>query len=225
LGLQGTLETFALPDVLRLLAATRKTGCLHVEGDRGRGGVWLHQGQLVQVMVENHLAEAPVVDLLFELLRLEKGSFSFVPADYPQADCTQLEDLEGALLRATDLLMEWQDLATVVPSLSHQVVLAPHLNGDGVTLDARRWKIVSAIADGPGVTQLAERLHLGEMDVLRTICDAVDLGVAVIEPPGALHTPAAGARRDTGQHPAAPEALSADSTANGAGQYAMPASQ
>ena len=34
-ALQGTLDTFALPDVLRLLASTQKVGRLRVIGDGG----------------------------------------------------------------------------------------------------------------------------------------------------------------------------------------------
>ena len=41
LALQGTLDTFSLPDVLRLLATTSKTGRLRIDGDRGLGSVWL----------------------------------------------------------------------------------------------------------------------------------------------------------------------------------------
>ena len=44
MALQGSLDTFALPDVLRLLAATAKTGRLRIEGDGGRGNVWLRDG-------------------------------------------------------------------------------------------------------------------------------------------------------------------------------------
>ena len=40
-ALQGTLDTFALPDVLRLLAATKKTGRLRITGGRGTGSVWV----------------------------------------------------------------------------------------------------------------------------------------------------------------------------------------
>lgn len=47
MALQGTLDTFALADVLRLLANTHKSGRLELAGDRGHGRVWLGEGQLV----------------------------------------------------------------------------------------------------------------------------------------------------------------------------------
>src|SRR3954452_4303257 len=48
-ALQGTLDTFALPDVLRLLASTKKTGRLHLTGNRGDGSVWVDTGDVVKV--------------------------------------------------------------------------------------------------------------------------------------------------------------------------------
>ena len=35
-ALQGSIETFALTDVLRLLASTKKSGCLRLTGGRVR---------------------------------------------------------------------------------------------------------------------------------------------------------------------------------------------
>src|SRR5215813_4464413 len=76
-ALQGTLDTFALPDVLRLLASTRKTGRLRVSGNRGTGSVWVDAGGVVAAEAAG-LPEAPApVDVFFELLRYSDGSFTF----------------------------------------------------------------------------------------------------------------------------------------------------
>lgn len=44
--LEGTLDTFTLTEILRLLASTRKTGCLHVRGRQDQGRVWLRDGEV-----------------------------------------------------------------------------------------------------------------------------------------------------------------------------------
>ena len=54
MALQGTLDTFALADVLRLLAATTKTGRLQIDGDRGVGSIWLVDGAVVAGVVDLH---------------------------------------------------------------------------------------------------------------------------------------------------------------------------
>src|SRR5437763_14700771 len=73
-SLHGTLETFALPDVLALLAATKKSGELRVVGGSVDGRVWFDGGQVVATDVG---ASTAFVDAVFDLLRLTSGKFSF----------------------------------------------------------------------------------------------------------------------------------------------------
>ena len=188
MALQGTLDTFSLPDVLRLLATTGKTGCLHVDGDRGRGQVWIDDGSLVAAKAERALGEPSIDEVVFEMLRFGRGQFSFA-VDEKAPDDAEPTDVEATLRRAGQLLDEWRELEAVVPSLSHRVAMAPELTVEQVTVDADRWKALVAIASGRSVGELAETLGLGELGISRTVSDLVELGVAVIEPPGAARTP------------------------------------
>src|SRR5258708_38445280 len=79
-SLQGSLDTFALPDVLVLLASTKKSGELHVAGTRTVGSaratdlqglIWVDDGQLVGFDVAR---SAEAAEAVFELLRLRAGS-------------------------------------------------------------------------------------------------------------------------------------------------------
>ena len=47
MSLQGSIETFAVADVLRLLAATAKTGRLHVQGPTRAGTVFVESSRIV----------------------------------------------------------------------------------------------------------------------------------------------------------------------------------
>src|SRR6187402_274597 len=76
-ALQGTLDTFALPDVLRLLAATKKTGRLRITGGRGTGSIWSSGGEVVGIEATHAPHAVEVVDALFELLRFQDGAFTF----------------------------------------------------------------------------------------------------------------------------------------------------
>jgi hypothetical protein len=183
LALQGNLGTFALPEVLRLLASTRKTGCLHIEGDRGRGSVWIDGGNVAGATAGRAVNAVPVDEVLFELLRYRRGSFRFSLDEQPPLETVQVLDLESTLLRALQLLDEWRALEVVVPSLSHRVELVPELTVGHVTVDAGRWAILAAIADGTSVGKLAETLGLGEIDVSRAVHDLVDMGVVMVSPP------------------------------------------
>jgi Domain of unknown function (DUF4388) len=183
LALQGNLGTFALPEVLRLLASTRKTGCLHVEGDRGRGSVWFDEGSVAAATAGRAVNAVPVDEVVFELLRYRRGSFRFSLDEQPPLETVQVLDLESTLLRALQLLDEWRALEAVVPSLSHRVELVPELTVGHVTVDAGRWQMLAAIADGTSVGKLAETLGMGEVDVSRAVRDLVDMGVVQVAPP------------------------------------------
>jgi Domain of unknown function (DUF4388) len=183
LALQGTLDTFSLPDVLRLLATTAKTGRLRIDGDRGQGSVWLDGGSVVGAAADRAVSGTPTDEVVFELLRFDSGAFAFDAGDKaPQPG--RPEDVEDILRRATSLLREWTELEAVVPSPAHHVLLAPDLSADEVTIDADRWRSVVAIASGRTIGELAQELGLTELGVSRVVRDLVDLGVADVEPPG-----------------------------------------
>jgi Domain of unknown function (DUF4388) len=203
LAFEGMLDAFALPDVLRLLAVTRKTGCLLLEGDGGRGCVWVYDGALVAATTEGAVEAMPVDEVMFQLLRVERGSFRFTADEPSLGDDRQLLEIESILQRASQLLEEWRDLELVVPSLTHRVALAQELSRAQVTLDARVWPALVAMASSRSVGELAGTLGLGELGISRLVGDLVDLGVAVVGPPGTEPTGSSDGRRTTGELTAA----------------------
>jgi len=203
--LQGTLDGFALPDVLRFLASSAKTGCLHVDGDRGRGQVWLDDGMFAAAATTRLSAgTSPLHEMVFELLRFQQGSFSFTPDDPPPGTDGYCADLEVVLEQARHLLDEWHMLETVVPSLDHRITPVAELACRQVTFDAQLWSTFAATAGGCTVAELAHTLEVGELDITRRAHDLVELGVAVIEPPTtapsgtSAASAASGTRRDAG---------------------------
>ena len=179
MALQGTLDTFALPDVLRLLAATKKTGRLHLDGNRGSGDVWVLTGDVVAIEVTGASTTGPV-EHLFELLRYTDGAFAFQPDDTHPSPEVAVE-VEPLLTQAEALLDEWRIIESVVPSLASWVTLVPELSTPNVTLDRDRWRTLAAIGAGSTVGELGNRLELGELPVSRAVKELVESGLAAIE--------------------------------------------
>jgi hypothetical protein len=175
-ALQGTLETFALPDVLRLLATTKKTGCYRLEGDRGAGRLFVRDGQVVAGDIASSPAVTDPREVAFELLRFEDGEFRFQSDAMPSHE-TSPQDVESVLDAADRMLIEWRDIETIVPSLGTWVSLRPELPGDEVTVRADKWVTIVAIGSGCTVGQLGGVLGLGELPVSRLVRDLIDLGV------------------------------------------------
>ena len=181
MALQGTLDTFALADVLRLLATTKKSGQLLVEGDQGSGSLSLDEGSVVGGTTTLVATDGPD-EVLFELLRLDDGSFVFDADSAPEATGGAV-DVETLIASAEAAHDEWQDLSTVVPSLDVGVLLNDELPDDSTTIDRDRWKLIVTIGSGTTVRALGGRLGLKELPVLRATRGLVDDGLASIGEP------------------------------------------
>jgi hypothetical protein len=175
MSLRGSLDTFALPDVLALLASTAKTGELHVDGPLGAGRLWLDRGQVVG-------AESPgttdLVEVLVDLLRLDEGDFSFhgdrvSPA--PQAPVEVTAVLEQAATR----LAEWEEVERVLPSADAVLTLAPTVTAT-VRLSRDQWAAVAAIGDGRAVERLVDRLGGDELAGWRLLAGLVETGMVEV---------------------------------------------
>jgi hypothetical protein len=175
-ALQGTLETFALPDVLRLLASTRKTGRLRLTGSNGSGSLWLEGGSIVSSEAAGAPMADGVTDVLFELLRFKEGDFVFDDDATAEAAGAPTE-VEDALAAAEAMLEEWKSVEAVVPSLAGWVSLRAELPGDDVTVDAAHWRQLVAVGGGTTVGGLGDQLGLAELPISRAVKDLIELGL------------------------------------------------
>ena len=184
MSLQGSLETFQLPDVLVLLSSTKKTGELRITGDRTSGKVWVKDGALVQTDVPR----APeAVDAIWELLRLKSGDFTF-DSDTPAPKGGKSEPIEPVLADAQARMAEWVEIEKVVPSMAAWVTLAPEAPRPEVTITSEQWKLFAQVGDGRTVEALMDKLAKSEFETckwLKTMADDGVLNVAGSAPAGA----------------------------------------
>jgi hypothetical protein len=175
-SLQGSLDGFPLPDVLALLASTKKRGELRIAGHNGAGRIWVADGAVVGV--EAGSARAPV-DALFRLLRVDSGSFTFDPAaDVPDGKAA---DVEGLLAEAQMRLAEWRVIEAVVPSGAARVELCDELPAAKVTVSATQWRVVRTIGGGATVDDVARALDIDEFAACQTVKRLVDAGLVAVD--------------------------------------------
>ena len=191
MALSGTLDTFALPDVLRLLASTAKTGRLRITGDRGSGSVWMDGGEVVAAELASAVSQEPShSEVVFGLLRFTAGSFTF-EAEASAPNASMPEPLEPVLGAAENMLVEWRAIEEVIPSLDIWVGLCPVLEGPDVMVDQMRWRGIAAIGSGAQIGAVAETLDLNEIDSCRLVKELLELGlVEFIDEPAGLQAPA-----------------------------------
>lgn len=179
MALQGTLDTFALPDVLRLLAATKKTGRLRITGGRGTGAVWIDGGSVTGLDASHAAHVTEPVDTLFELLRFTEGSFTF-DADVLHEAPTPVGDVEQLLDGAETLLAEWREIESVVPSMDAWVTLRRTLPEATVSIAQAQWNTIVAVGSGATVRRMSDDLCLAELPVSRAVRELLELGVVEV---------------------------------------------
>jgi hypothetical protein len=177
--LQGSLETVGLPDVLSLLGRAAKTGRLAINGPKRTGGIWFGDGQITAIDTGSAVESAYPVDALFELLRLESGTFAFdetaAPPEHPAP--VAVGDTVAA---ASARLVEWRSIEAVVGSLDATVELVAETAGP-VTLTPEQWATVIAIHGASRVGDVLERQGLGEFDGCNLVRSLVVAGFARIK--------------------------------------------
>lgn len=202
MSLQGSLEGFPLPDVLALLASTKKTGELRVAGHQGAGRVWLSEGAVAGIEAGDARTS---VDALFRLLRVDAGSFTFdADATVPES---RPEPLESVLAEAQTRLADWRAIEAVVPSLATGVHLAEELPGPKVSVSAAQWRALRAVAGGDTVGDLAGALELNEFEACRTVKRLVDAGLVAVDTAETEAQPSRARRRLTARRDPAPTAV------------------
>lgn len=178
MALQGDLKSFALPDVLRLLAGASKSGHLEVAGSAGTGEVVLCLGTIASAATTLAPRAVEPSDVLYELLRLEDGSFAFDEGDVD--DSGWEAEVDATIATAEALVDEWVAIESVVPSMEAWVSLAPELDGAEVMVSADRWRTIAAIGGGGNVYDIAAAMELSDLAASRQIVDMVDAGLASV---------------------------------------------
>ena len=182
MSLQGSLDTFALPDVLVLLASTKKSGELHVAGTRAVGAprtndlqglLWVEAGQLVGFEVGR---SAEAAEAVFELLRLEAGSFSFMAGTGAPSPAAPLE-IEPVLAEAQSRLTEWREIERVVPSLDCWLDLSPEPPAAHVSMRAEQWRLIVAVGGGCRVDAIVDHLGGSELGGCRAVKELIEAGL------------------------------------------------
>lgn len=178
MALQGTLDSFALADVLRLLASTEKTGRLKVEGPRDGGSLWFVDGKVVSGETANGGDTSPAY-ALFDLQRLQVERFEFVTEESaPQPG--EPSDVDAVIADADERMRYWLELTAVVPSLDLRVGLVDELPSDTIQIDRDRWRLLTVVAGGTSVRRVGEELGLDEFEVSASIKEMIEAGLLAL---------------------------------------------
>ena len=214
MSLRGSLETFALTEVLTMVASTGKSGELQVDGEALTGRVWLEGGQVIGARAGEATDPA---DAVFRLLCLTDGEFRFeTGSSAPEPGAPQ--SVDAVLAAAQDRLTEWREIEAVIPSPDSVIRLQRALGGGDVQLTGAQWDAVVALGAGRSLAELMELLDQDELATGRVLKGLVEAGLAAVQAAPAKRTarkPAAAPAPETEAVAEVPEEPSADAAPAG----------
>lgn len=179
--LQGSLENFALDEVLGLLSSTNKTGQLEISGDRGTGSLMFNEGHLVDGNASHTANGTEVEDVMFELLRYGDGTFTFTNREIESGESAQ--NVATVLSAAESRLADWRQIEAVVPTLNHHVAPSVELPADEVTISRNEWAVLTVIAAGCPASVVCDRLEYGEVEGSRQIKNLAERQLVAVSAP------------------------------------------
>jgi hypothetical protein len=171
--LEGSLETFPLASVVRLIDDAGRTGKLSVHAPLGQGSMVFEGGRLVD-------ATGPGPDPVEAALALfdhSNGTFTFRIEDVGQhrldLEIRELLDL------VADRASAWAEIRAAVPMDGPLVVLpleaSDRIDGD-VTISSEGWR-VAVLANGRTTAQVASLAGLSEFRACSVLLELVQAGL------------------------------------------------
>lgn len=176
--LQGTIESFPLPDVMRFLSSTGKVGRLTATG---------HDGP-IEVVVEGPtvLVRGSEMDdaaeSVFDLLRVTSGPFVF-DDEAPIPNGLNAFPAEAVMARASQLTVEWDHISTLIPSAQHHMTLCEELPCESLSVSRDDWRLIRRLAAGGTASDFGSHLDVSVNAATRRMAGLVERGIAVVQEP------------------------------------------
>ena len=156
--LQGSLDSFALPDVLRFVASSGATGRIEVIREEVAGELMLDQGRYVAARLDDDDApttEDEALDVAVLLFDGSSGTFAVVNEDWAGGPLSlDADELIAAVERRRQ---QWAEVVEVLGSLEDPLVLVADLpeGTEKIVIRAEQWRLLSLIDGVRSVQDIA----------------------------------------------------------------------
>jgi hypothetical protein len=208
-GLQGTLDTFSLAEILGLIEHARQTGALAVTGPEGHGTLYVTAGRFCAgeaadysgPVDDRHALDVRLIDVCFHLFRFEAGAFEFVVNEAPPWKAERATDIAPIVETCEQIVRAWPAVEAVLPSFDVRPQQSEDLPEESLTLSRTAFKIFTMIDGQRTVRQIAREAGNSVVEVGPVLRDLIEHGAVTVEesakhertepsvvlPSGALH--------------------------------------
>lgn len=176
-ALEGNLREFPLTDIIQLVDLSKKTGAVHIEGERGpqriEGWLYFRDGRIIGAEMPGM---APL-EAVYTFFTLTAGPFRFyddVVLEQPTITVSnEVIIMEGIMRQDV-----WATIQEQVPSLLMIPRLVPNPSGTTeINLEAEEWRVLTMVNGKNTVSQIAQRSGLGEFRTCEIIATLLKGGL------------------------------------------------
>ena len=208
--LSGNLADFALPAVIRLLAAGSKTGILVVQGTHLDGSVFFDDGELTYATTRKNSVITPepsqerraqdspehdtmIADVATRLTRQGGGTFSFQAGVFPVHTVETSYSVDH-VLKMVDMQLEmWLDIDVALGSTDQPYTMTGDLPIDEkIELTGQQWNVLAALGPGQSASDIAARMILSELTTAEILVMLKEDGLVEAAELSTVRSPATG---------------------------------
>lgn len=178
MALEGDLSEFPLTDIIQLVDLSKKTGGVHIRGERAgqtlEGWLYFRDGKIVG-------AEMPgqqPLEAVYTFFTLASGPFRFHD-DARLAAPTITVSNEVIIMEGVMRQDAWASIQEQVPTLTMvpRLVPNPSTGTTEINLEAEEWRVLTMVNGKNSVAQIAQRSGLGEFRTCEIIAKLLASGL------------------------------------------------
>jgi hypothetical protein len=174
-AMAGKLEEVPLPDLVQLIASSRKSGVLLLKHDEDECRIDLREGKLAGC----RFASAPAVadkKAFWRVLAWERGTFELIPPVAPPLPAALDEDVGPLLMDGIRQLDEWRAASSRIPRLEAKVEVAQPLPVKLRDLAPEELDVLQAAMQGGTIQSILDRAPEPDVDLAKAIAQLLERG-------------------------------------------------
>lgn len=178
MALAGDLSEFPLTDIIQLVDLSKKTGGVHIRGQRTgqsfEGWLFFRDGKIVGATMPG----LQPLDAIYTFFTFSSGPFQFHDDQRIETPTINISN-EVIIMEGVMRQDAWADIQHHVPSLAlvPRLVPNPASGSREINLEAEGWRILTMVNGKNTIGQIAQRSGLGEFRTCEIIAQFLQNGL------------------------------------------------
>jgi hypothetical protein len=177
-ALEGDISEFPLTDIIQLVDLSKKTGAVHIEGQRGthklEGWIYFRDGKIIGAEIPGL---APL-ESIYTFFTVSSGPFHLydgINLEQPTITVSNEVIIMEGIMRQD----AWAEIQERVPSLGMvpRLIPNPASGTTEINLEAEEWRVLTMVNGKNTVAQIAQRSGLGEFRTCQIIAELLQSGL------------------------------------------------